>query len=94
MARKRQRDEPYPRAGARRKPARRRRPPSVASTLGTAVGTALAALLAVLLGGLPWWGWLLIIVVGLGVGALWSSRRTTALLHPPEKPAADPPVAA
>jgi hypothetical protein len=39
---------------------------------------AVAGLLAALLGGLPWWGWVLIIVVGLVAGAVWAVRRGRA----------------
>ncbi len=72
----------YPRAGARRRPVAPRRGASVASTLGTAAGTAAALLLAAMLGGLSWWGGVLIILVGLAVGALWSMRRTQGIAVP------------
>lgn len=86
MARKRRRTQPYPRSGARRAPVSRRRRVSTASTVGTAAGAALAGVLAALLGGLPWWGWVLIILVGLIIGLVWAARqhrRAAELENPP-----------
>jgi len=77
-------------AGRTRSPYRRRRHRTTASTLGTAAGAALAALLAALVGGLPWWGWVLIVVVGLAAGLAWAVHRGRALeaSDPPAPPAA------
>lgn len=86
MPRKRRRNQPYPRSGARRAPVSRRRRTSTASTLGTAAGAALAGVLAALLGGLAWWAWVLIIGVGLVIGLVWAARkhrRATELENPP-----------
>jgi hypothetical protein len=59
--------------------------------LGAAVGAALAGLLVVLLGNLPWWGWLLLIVIGLVVGFAWARRRSPAADDPtPADAEADP----
>jgi MFS family permease len=77
------------RSGARRSTTRRRRT-STASTLGTAAGVALAGLLAALLGGLPWWGWVLIVLVGLSIGAVWAVRRGRAAAEPPAAPVTGP----
>jgi MFS family permease len=78
-----------------RRPAPRRRRTSTASTLGTAAGVALAGLLAALLGGLPWWGWVLIVLVGLAAGVVWAVRRGRAVeasdaAEPPAGPVSDP----
>jgi len=73
------------RTTTRRTPTRRtaRRRTSTASTLGTAIGAALAGVLTVLLGGLAWWAWVLLIVVGLAVGLLWAARRGRAAAADP-----------
>lgn len=95
MARKRRRNQPYPRSGARRAPVSRRRRVSTASTFGTAAGAAIAGVLAAVLGGLPWWGWVLIILVGLVLGLVWAARqaqRARALESPPPDPGRRPPV--
>ncbi len=60
-----------------------RRRTSTASTLGTAAGAALAGVLTALLGGLAWWAWVLLIVVGLVVGLLWAVRRGRAMAADP-----------
>jgi len=67
-------------SGSRGSTARRRtrRRPSTGSTLGTAAGVALAGVLIALLGGLPWWEWTLLVVVGLAVLAAWALRRRRA----------------
>ncbi|MBA2310113.1 MAG: hypothetical protein H0W01_12685 [Pseudonocardiales bacterium] len=52
-----------------------RRRPSTASTLGTAVGALLAGALFALLGGLPWWAWVGLILLGLMIGYLVQLRR-------------------
>lgn len=70
------------RTTSRRRPYTRRRRTSTASTLGTAVGALLAGVLAALVGGLPWWGWVLIVLAGLAVGALWAIRRGRAAEEP------------
>jgi hypothetical protein len=41
-----------------------------------------------LLAGLPWWGWVLLVVLGLVVGAWWAIRRAPAA--EPDDAAADP----
>jgi MFS family permease len=74
------------RRGTTRRRTNRRRT-STASTLGTAVGAALAGVLTALLGGLAWWAWVLLIVVGLVVGLLWAARRGRAIA---EDPAGEP----
>lgn len=74
--------------GTRRRTTTRRRT-STASTLGTAVGAALAGLIAALLGGLAWWGWVLLIVGGLLLGlgyAILRARRVAAQDEPPPEP--------
>jgi len=65
-----------------------RRRTSTASTLGTAVGAALAGVLAALLGGLAWWGWVLLIVAGLVIGLVWAARRGRAAADTAGEPAA------
>ncbi|MGI5129410.1 hypothetical protein ACQEVB_21565 [Pseudonocardia sp. CA-107938] len=77
------------RTTARRTTGRRttRRRTSTASTLGTAVGAALAGLLTALLGGLPWWGWVLLVVAGLLVGLVWAARRGRTAAEPVDPPA-------
>ena len=77
------------RTGSRsRSTARRpRRRTSTASTVGAAAGAALAGLLVALLTGLPWWGWVLLVVMGLVVGAVWAVRRGRAV----DDAGADPP---
>ncbi|MFC4949773.1 hypothetical protein [Pseudonocardia sp. GCM10023141] len=82
MTTKRRRNQPYPRSGARRAPVSRRRRTSTASTFGTAVGIALAAVLATVFHGLAWWGWVLIILVGLVVGLVWAARKGRAAAPP------------
>jgi Bacterial cell division membrane protein len=52
-----------------------RRRTSTASTLGTAVGAALAGVITALIGRLPWWVWVLLIVGGLVIGLVWAARR-------------------
>lgn len=62
-----------------------RRRTSTASSLGTVVGAALAGVIATALGGLAWWGWVLLIVVGLLVGlgyAALRGRRSLAAEQP------------
>ncbi|MFC7658460.1 hypothetical protein ACFQ34_09815 [Pseudonocardia benzenivorans] len=81
----------------RRTPRRRtttRRRTSSASTVGSVVGAALAGVLASALGGIQWWGWVLLIVVGLVVGLAWAAARGRAALRAegqggtaPEEPA-------
>jgi MFS family permease len=56
----------------------RRRRPSTASTLGTAVGALIAGALYALLGQLPWWAWAGLIVLGLVIGYLVHRRRVGA----------------
>lgn len=65
-----------------------RRRTSTASSLGTAAGAALAGVVAAALGGLPWWGWVLLIVVGLVVGLGYAAVRGRRLLA--AERAADP----
>lgn len=69
-----------------------RRRTSTASTAGTAVGAAIAGVLAAALGGLPWWGWVLLIVVGLAIGLGWAAARGRKAMSDdePEAPAAAP----
>jgi len=62
------------RTSTRRTTSRRRRP-ATASTLGTAVGALLAGALFALLGGLPWWAWVGLILLGLMIGYLVQRRR-------------------
>jgi len=79
------------RSSTRRRTTTRRRV-SPASTLGTAVGAAMAGLLIALVAGLPWWGWVLLIVAGLVLGALWAIRRGRAVDGADVSPAdTDPP---
>jgi glutamine amidotransferase len=54
-----------------------RRRQSTATTLGGLVGAAVAGVLTGVLGSLPWWAWVLILLVGLGVGYLFHRRSTT-----------------
>jgi hypothetical protein len=42
------------------------------------VGAAVAGVLAAALGGLAWWGWVLLIVVGLAIGLGWAAARGRA----------------
>jgi hypothetical protein len=56
------------------RPRRTRRRVSPASTLGPATGVAVAAALFALLGGLSWWGWLLL-VAGVAVLGIWTVSR-------------------
>ncbi len=66
---------------------RTRRWVSPASSLGTAVGVAVAAGLIALLGGLPWWGWLLLVVVGVAAAGIWAvSRRRGEDAEPDTEP--------
>jgi peptidoglycan/LPS O-acetylase OafA/YrhL len=57
------------------RPRRTRRRVSPASTLGTATGVAVAVGLIGLLGGLPWWGWLLLVAAGVAVLGIWAVSR-------------------
>ena len=62
----------------------------------------MAGLLIALLAGLPWWGWVLLIVLGLVVGGWWAVGRARAaadahgdestLDTAPPTPAAPPPT--
>lgn len=61
--------------GARRTTRRRA---STASTLGTAAGAALAGVLYGLIGSLPWWAWVGLILLGLAVGYVLHRRSATA----------------
>jgi Flp pilus assembly protein TadB len=67
------------RSTTRRSPRRRT---STASTLGSAAGAALAGVLTALLGGLPWWAWVLLIAAGLVVGLIWAAGRGRAAPDP------------
>ncbi|HVK23044.1 MAG TPA: DNA translocase FtsK 4TM domain-containing protein [Actinokineospora sp.] len=58
----------------RRTTTTRRRRPSTATTLGGVVGAAIAGALVGVLGSLPWWAWVLLLVAGLGVGYLIHRR--------------------
>ncbi|MGQ0841412.1 hypothetical protein [Actinokineospora sp.] len=60
-----------------RKSTRRRRP-STATTIGGVVGAAVAGLLAGLLDAMPWWLWVVLLAVGLGVGYLVHRRSAPA----------------
>jgi MFS family permease len=66
------------RSSTRRRTTASRRRTSTSSTLGTVVGAALAGVVALALGGLPWWGWVLLIVVGLVVGLGYAAARGRA----------------
>ena len=63
------------RTGTTRRRTTSRRRTSTASTLGTMVGVAVAGLLAAALGGIPWWGWVLLIAGGLAIGLGWAAAR-------------------
>ncbi|WP_436500791.1 DNA translocase FtsK 4TM domain-containing protein [Actinokineospora sp. HUAS TT18] len=56
----------------KKKPARKRR--TTTTTLGGVVGAAIAGALVGILGSLPWWAWVLLLAVGLGVGYLIHRR--------------------
>jgi MFS family permease len=66
------------RSTTRRRTTTTRRRTSTSSTLGTVVGAAIAGVIATALGGLPWWGWVLLIVVGLVVGLGYAAARGRA----------------
>ncbi|GAA1837804.1 hypothetical protein GCM10009836_15700 [Pseudonocardia ailaonensis] len=69
---------------------------STASSLGTVVGAAIAGVIASLVGGLPWWGWVALIVVGLLVGLAFAAakgRRALATEAPAEAPSTEEPPA-
>jgi MFS family permease len=51
---------------------------SPASSIGTTVGVAIAGLLIAMPGALPWWGWLLLVVIGIALLAMWAIRRRRA----------------
>ncbi|WP_433507462.1 hypothetical protein ACQP04_13945 [Pseudonocardia halophobica] len=73
---------------SRRRTTTRRRT-STASSLGTVVGAALAGVIATAPGGLAWWGWVLLIVVGLLVGLGYAAvrgRRSLAAEQVPDGP--------
>ncbi|GLZ39409.1 hypothetical protein [Actinokineospora sp. NBRC 105648] len=56
-----------------RKPTTRRKK-ATSTTLGAAVGAAIAGVLSGLLGSVPWWLWVVLLAVGLGVGYLVHRR--------------------
>ncbi|MCW0216544.1 MAG: hypothetical protein OJJ54_24610 [Pseudonocardia sp.] len=71
------------RTTTRRRTTTPRRRTSTSSTLGTAVGAAIAGVLAAAVGGLPWWGWVVLIVVGLVAGLGYAVLRGRAAAGDP-----------